>query len=117
MCLSCCKTEPNYPDITKEHKALLDFPPPGLIRVHDSKALRKAIEPDPEMVEKFGPYGVVAHVYFHWNDGQRMHLNYNQIEEICDHALALIMTGTDNWIDLWAVQWPNDFIPVHIKRQ
>lgn len=33
-----------------------------------------------------------------------------QEKEICDHALAVIATGIDTSITIWAIQWPNDYI-------
>lgn len=45
----------------------------------------------------------------HTHDGKEIKLQHRQLKEICDHALAVIVTGVDTRIDVWAIQWPNDY--------
>ena len=48
-------------------------------------------------------------------NNKRFKLNDAQIDEIIEHALCVISTGVDLSCDIWAIQWPNDYIPKTIK--
>lgn len=44
-------------------------------------------------------------------DNKDIKLNKEQLEEIVNHALVVISTGVDLKITIWAIQWPNSYIP------
>ena len=85
---------------------------PWAIRVYTGEQFREIYEPNPEMIEKFGMFGVTNHVFLH-NPANNsiIKLTEEDLENIASNALAVIFTGVDNSLDIWAVQWENDFIP------
>lgn len=48
----------------------------------------------------------------HTHDNQRIDLTDKQIKEMVENALVVIATGIDTHVDVWAIQWPNDYIPI-----
>lgn len=91
MCLTCAKT---HPLVDKPFLEELFYP-----KLNDT--FRKL---------KHAGIGESGN-YLHTHDNKLINLNYNQINEIIDHALGVIVTGIDLRLDVWAIQWPNDYQP------
>lgn len=47
--------------------------------------------------------------FLHTFDNKIIHLNKEQIEEIIENAVAMLSTGVDLSLDIWAIQWPNNY--------
>lgn len=54
-------------------------------------------------------------VYLHTFDNKSIHLNNKQLREIANNALCVEMTGVDSTVDIWAIQWPNDYKVLTLK--
>lgn len=47
--------------------------------------------------------------YLHTHDNKEIELNWAQLGEIINNALVVIATGVDTRVDIWAIQWKNDY--------
>lgn len=54
-------------------------------------------------------------VYLHTFDNRIIHLNKKQLREIINNALFVEVTGVDSSVDIWAIQWPNDYKVLTLK--
>lgn len=79
MCLSCIIK--TYPNVR------------GLLDVNDIRKL----EYHPQKTTIFT------------HDGKKLKVTKQQFEEIRDNAIGLVVTSVDLSIDIWAIQWPNDY--------
>lgn len=108
MCLACYvnfKTPENL-EVAKTHAK----PAPWHTEVISGKEFAEWCEPEPERIEIFGAYFEIHRVYLHDPiNNKSIMLSDEQIEEIGENALAIVATGTDDWIDIWALQWPNNY--------
>lgn len=43
-------------------------------------------------------------------DNKIINLTNIQEKEICENAIAVVATGIDTSITIWAIQWPNNYI-------
>jgi hypothetical protein len=48
--------------------------------------------------------------YVHTADNQIIQLNDIQIDEIIESALFVLCTGVDMSCDIWAIQWPREYV-------
>lgn len=109
MCLACATNIKN-PENLKIAEGR-DEPAPWMRPVITGKEFGEWCAPDPERIVEFKGLLEIHAVFLHTPENKIIKLTENDIEEITDNALALIVTGTDDWLDIWALQWPNDYIP------
>lgn len=56
--------------------------------------------------------GSLTNNYLHTHDNKLIELTDKQIKEITENSVALIITGVDTRIDVWGIQWINDYNPI-----
>lgn len=99
MCLTCSRTHPTIRG--KEEIEQVFYP-------KRSKAIRNIVN---TLRDKgIGCSGNYLHTY----TGASIELTHKQIDEIINHALGIIVTGVDSQLDIWAIQWPNDYKVEHL---
>ena len=97
MCLPCSH---EHPVIKGDDIKRVFYP--------DYQKLKKQLGTDNKGInalKKLGNAGSTLHT----GDGRRIKLNEAQMDEICDHALGIIVTGIDMHTDIWAIQWPTEY--------
>jgi hypothetical protein len=100
MCLTCCngKTKILY---EKDIKNMFD-----LSWMTDIfKELGKDVT-----LEQLKSISSVTGNNLHTHNNKIINLTSVQEKEIADHAIAVIATGVDTSITIWAIQWPNDYV-------
>ena len=76
-------------------------------KVFDFSDLAKIVNTDVETLKKI-PGSLTGNI-LHTFDNKKINLTTGQVQEIIDHALAVVVTGVDTQIDIWAIQWPRDY--------
>ncbi len=105
MCLTCSK---QHNAITgKDIAKLFDWS--GVAKGFSKMAGKDVSEEDLKSLSQYNKN------ILHLANGNKIVLTKENIEEIVNHALAVIATGVDTQIDVWAIQWPNDYKVKTIK--
>lgn len=96
MCLSCChgRTTILYKEDISE---LFDL----------SKLLE--LFPEGTNLQQLKNISSYTGNFVHTHDNKTIELTGVQCKEIVDHAIAVIVTGVDTQLDIWAIQWPTDY--------
>lgn len=50
--------------------------------------------------------------YLHTHDNKILELTDKQIKEINENSVAIVLTGVDTRVDVWGIQWLNDYKPI-----
>lgn len=101
MCLSCNMTH-NTIMGKKQISDLFDFS--SVI-----KELNKELKTDKFTEEGLKSITKYNNNILHTHDNKQIILNFIQIQEIVNNAIAVIATGVDMQIDVWCIQWPRDY--------
>ena len=49
-------------------------------------------------------------------DGSSLNLTPEQFREVLTHAMAIVYTGVDLGMDIWAIQWDRDYTPSFSRK-
>lgn len=108
MCLACYANikSPENLEIAKTHAK----PAPWQIDIISGKEFGEMCAPDPARIVEWRGILEIRHVSLNNPvTNQSVELTEDQIEEIAENALAVIVTGVDQSLTIWALQWPNDY--------